>query len=90
MYLTHLEKEYREAHSISTLKNGSLGLQNSVVPFRRKGITFLSTLNVMIMQTVRNECVRFGGHVDIEVGYKILQLEVLYKAPILHNSPCFQ
>jgi hypothetical protein len=27
----------------------------------------LSTLNVMILQTVRNECVRFGGHVDIEV-----------------------
>jgi hypothetical protein len=29
-------------------------------------------LNVMILQTVRNECVRFGGHVDIEVRYKIL------------------
>jgi hypothetical protein len=26
---------------------------------------------------VRNECVRFGGHVDIEVRYKILQLDVL-------------
>jgi hypothetical protein len=26
---------------------------------------------------VRNECVRFGGHVDIEVRYKILRLEVL-------------
>jgi hypothetical protein len=39
--------------------------------------TSLSTLNVMILQTVRNECVRFGGHVDIEVGYKILQLDVL-------------
>jgi hypothetical protein len=31
--------------------------------------TFLSTLNVMILQMVRNECVRFG--VDIEVRYKI-------------------
>jgi hypothetical protein len=39
--------------------------------------TFLSTLNVMILQTVRNECVRFGGHVDIEVRYKILWLDVL-------------
>jgi hypothetical protein len=29
-------------------------------------------LKVMILQTVRNECVRFGGHVDIEVGYNIL------------------
>jgi hypothetical protein len=27
--------------------------------------TFLSTLNVMILQTVRNECVRFGRHVDM-------------------------
>jgi hypothetical protein len=34
--------------------------------------TFLSTLNVMILQTVRNECTRFGRHVDIEVNYKIL------------------
>jgi hypothetical protein len=39
--------------------------------------TVLSTLNVMILQTVRNECVRFGVHVDIEVRYKILQLDVL-------------
>jgi hypothetical protein len=26
---------------------------------------------------VKNECVRFGGHVDIEVRYKILRLDVL-------------
>jgi hypothetical protein len=31
----------------------------------------------MILQMVRNECVRFGGHVDIEVMYKILRLDVL-------------
>jgi hypothetical protein len=31
----------------------------------------------MILQTVRNECVRFGGYVVIEVSYKILWLEVL-------------
>jgi hypothetical protein len=47
-------------------------------------------LNVMILQTVRNECVRFGGHVDIEVGYKILQLDVLKKIPSLQNPPCFE
>jgi hypothetical protein len=35
--------------------------------------TFLSTLNIMILQTVRTECVRFGGHVDIEVRSKILR-----------------
>jgi hypothetical protein len=39
--------------------------------------TVLSTLNVMILQTVRNMYVRFGGHVDIEVSYKILWLYVL-------------
>jgi hypothetical protein len=39
--------------------------------------SFLSTLNIMILETVKNECVRFGGHVDIEVRYKILQLDVL-------------
>jgi hypothetical protein len=38
---------------------------------------FFVNLNVMILQMVRNECVRFGGHVDIEVRCKILQLNVL-------------
>jgi hypothetical protein len=52
--------------------------------------TFLSTLNVMISQTVRNKCARFGGHVDIEVSYKILWLEIRNEALILLNSPCFQ
>jgi hypothetical protein len=31
----------------------------------------------VILQMVRNECVRFGGHVDIEVRSKILRLDVL-------------
>jgi hypothetical protein len=44
----------------------------------------------MISQTVRNECVRFGWHVDIQVSYKILQLEVLKDNPIFDNSPSFQ
>jgi hypothetical protein len=52
--------------------------------------TFCLTLNIMISQTVRNECVRFGGHIDIEVSYKILRLEVLKESPILDTSPCFQ
>jgi hypothetical protein len=43
---------------------------------------FLSTLNFLILQTVWNECVRFGGHVNIQVSYKILQLEVLKKVLI--------
>ena len=38
---------------------------------------------------IRNEFVRFGGHVQIQISYKILQLEVQKKTPILHNPPCF-
>jgi hypothetical protein len=34
--------------------------------------------------------VRFGRHIDIEVSYKILQLEVPRLVPILHYLACFQ
>jgi hypothetical protein len=52
--------------------------------------TFSMILNLMISQTERNECLRFGGHVGIQVSYKILRLEVLKDSPILVTSPCFQ
>jgi hypothetical protein len=52
--------------------------------------TFSSTLNVMVSQMVRNESVIFGMHIDIEVGYKILQLEIPKLVPILHYPACFQ
>jgi hypothetical protein len=58
-------------------------------PFGSGKKTFLSTLNVMISRTVRNECTRFGGHIDIEVSYKVLWLEILNETLILLNSPCF-
>jgi hypothetical protein len=58
--------------------------------FRRGKKTFSSNLNVMISQMVRNESVRFGRHIDIEVSYKILQLEVPKNVPISQNPPCFQ
>jgi hypothetical protein len=51
--------------------------------------TFSSTLNVMIWQMVRNESVRFGRHIDIEVSYKILWLEIPKLVLILHYSTCF-
>jgi hypothetical protein len=44
----------------------------------------------MISQMVRNESVRFGRHIDIEVSYKILQLEVPKLVPILHYPACFK
>jgi hypothetical protein len=52
-------------------------------------------MNIMILQTVRNECVRYGGHVDIEVSYKILRLNVLKETPICTiyhalNRDCFE
>jgi hypothetical protein len=59
-------------------------------PFRRGKKKISSTLNVMISQMVRNESVRFGRHIDIEVSYKVLRLEVPKNVPILQNSPCFQ
>jgi hypothetical protein len=51
---------------------------------------FFSTLNLMVLQMVWNKCVRFGGHISIQVSYKILPLEVQKKASIFHNLPCFQ
>jgi hypothetical protein len=44
----------------------------------------------MILQMVKNECVRFGGNVDIEVSYKILRIDVLKKTPSLQDPPCFE
>jgi hypothetical protein len=44
----------------------------------------------MISQTVRNESVRFGRHIDIEVSYKILRLEVPKLVPVLYYPACFQ
>jgi hypothetical protein len=39
---------------------------------------------------VRNENVRFGRHIDIEVSYKILYLEIPKLVLSLHYSACFQ
>jgi hypothetical protein len=60
-------------------------------PLRAQGKKhFLPILNVMILQIVRNECVRFSRHVDIEVSCKILRLDVLKETSILHNLSCFE
>jgi hypothetical protein len=69
-----------------------LDLKRLLSPFRRGQKTFFSTLkfNVMISQMVRNESVRFGRHIDMEVSYKILQLEIPKLVQILHYLACFQ
>jgi hypothetical protein len=51
-----------------------LDLKRLLSPLGKGKKTFSSTLNVMILQMVRNESVRFGRHIDIEVSYKILWL----------------
>jgi hypothetical protein len=51
--------------------------------------TFSSTLNVMISQMVRNETIRFGRHIDIEVSYKIIWLEIPKLILILHYLAWF-
>jgi hypothetical protein len=33
---------------------------------------------------------RSGGHIDIEVSYKILRLDVLKETSILYNLSCFE
>jgi hypothetical protein len=59
-------------------------------PLGRGEKTFSSTLSVMISQMVRNESVRFGQHINIQVSYKILQLVVPKLVLILHYPACFQ
>jgi hypothetical protein len=44
----------------------------------------------MISQMVKNETIRFGRHIDIEVSYKILCLEIPKLVLILHYLACFQ
>jgi hypothetical protein len=59
-------------------------------PFAGANLFFSSILNVMISQMVRNESEQFGRHIDIEVSYKILQLEIPQLILILHYLACFQ
>jgi hypothetical protein len=95
MYLTHLESRIWISSFHIYFKKWFFGLQNSIVPLKCRGKKLLSTLNVMILQMVKNECVKFGGHVNIEVSYKILQLDVLKKTHVckIHlalNRGCFE
>jgi hypothetical protein len=46
---------------------------------------YSSTLNVMTLQMSKNECIRYGGHINIQVIYKISKLEIPKKAPILYT-----
>ncbi len=91
MYLTHLGTRIWKGSFHIYFKKWFFRPSKLCCPLLEQGKkTFFSTLNVMILQTVRNECVRFGGHVDIEVSYKILRLDVLIETPSLQNPPSFE
>jgi hypothetical protein len=91
MYLTHLEIRIWRGTFHIYFKKWFFWPSKLCCPLRAQGKkTFLSTLNVMILQRVRNECVRFSGYVHIDVSYKILQLDVLKETPILHNLSRFE
>jgi hypothetical protein len=91
MYLTRLETRIWRGTFHIYFKKWFIWPSKLCYPLRRQGKkTFLSTLNVMILKTVRNEDVRFGGHVDIKVSYKILWLDVLKETSILHNLAWFE
>jgi hypothetical protein len=78
IYLTHLETRINCPTIHAYLKKLFFGPSKLCCPPLAQGKkTFLSTLNVMLSQTVRNECARFGGYVDIKISYKILRLEIL-------------
>jgi hypothetical protein len=91
MYLTHLGTRIWRGSFHIYFKKWFFRPSKLCCPLLAQGKkTFFSTLNVMILQTVRNESVRFVGHVDIEVSYKILRLDVLKETPSLQNPPYFE
>jgi hypothetical protein len=90
IYLTHLGTRIKWCAIHAYLKQLFFGLQNSIVPhWHKEKKLFSSNLNFMISQMVRNECVKFGRHVNGQVNYKILWLKVPNNAQTLHKLPGF-
>jgi hypothetical protein len=91
MYLTHLEIRFQKSTFHIYLKKWFFWIpKDCCPPLAGAKKTFSSTLNVMISQMVRNESVKFGRHIDVEVSYTILQLEIPKLVFILHYLACFQ
>jgi hypothetical protein len=77
MYLTHLGiRIQRGTFHIYLRKRFFWTPKDSYPPWAGTKKAFFSILKVMILQIVRNESLRFGRNIDIEVTYKILWLEV--------------
>jgi hypothetical protein len=91
MYLTHLGiRIQRSTFHIYLRKWFFWTPKDCCLPLARVKRTFSSTLNVMILQMVKNESVRFSRQIDIEVSYKILWLGIPKLVLILHYLACFQ
>jgi hypothetical protein len=91
MYLTHLKTRIRRGSFHIYFKKWFFWTPKECWPPQtRAKNSFSSTFNVMISHMVRNESVRFGRHIDVEVSYKILQLEVPKLVQILYYLACFQ
>jgi hypothetical protein len=73
MYITHIWTRIWALTTHIYIRKWFFWLPKHCCPSRAQWKkTFCFTLNVMISQTVRNECLRFGGHVGIQLSYKIL------------------
>jgi hypothetical protein len=90
MYLTHLGTRIWSLSIHTYSITWFFWAPNPTVSLEHMEKNFFSTLNLMILQMVRNEYIRFGGHINIQISYKILWLDKQKKASILHNLPCFQ
>jgi hypothetical protein len=89
MYLIHLGIKIRRGSFHIYLKKWIFGTQKDCCAPWAGAKKKSSTLNVMISQMVRNESIRFDRHIDIEVSYKILRLEIPKLVPNLYYPPCF-
>jgi hypothetical protein len=79
-FCTHAPCELPNTNKNKNMKHGNPYLHPKMLFLASKPLMSLSSamektfsliLNVMISQTVKNECVIFDGDVDIEVSYKI-------------------
>ena len=71
-------------------KFGNFGLQNIAILFKCNGKKLFFNLKISILQMSKKKNLKFGGHVDIQVRYKILQLEVPKRVLVLKNLTCFE
>jgi hypothetical protein len=73
-----------------------LASKTLLYPLRTGEENFFSTLNIMILQMVKNGSVRFSGHVDVQVSYKILWSKSTKEGPncvqyaLLSREGCFE